>query len=70
MLNNDPPKLLTAGLMARHLRVPVGWLRDEADAGRGPALKAGTVYLFVPDAVERVLVKRADCAAELAETSG
>ena len=45
--------------MARHLRVTVAWLRDEADAGRVPCLKAGPRYLFSPDAVERVLAERA-----------
>jgi hypothetical protein len=34
-------------------------LRDEALAGRVPALKAGKVLLFDPEAVERVLLERA-----------
>jgi len=45
--------------MARRLRVPVHWLRAEAEAGRVPALRAGNVYLFNSEAVERVLTERA-----------
>lgn len=45
--------------MARRLRVTTAWLRDEANAGRVPCLRAGTRYLFAPEAVERVLAERA-----------
>jgi len=53
------PKLLTVGQMARRLRVPVKWLREEAEAGRVPHLKAGRAILFDPEATEAALVKRA-----------
>lgn len=53
------PKLLPLGPTARRLRVPVKWLREEAEAGRVPHLKAGTSLLFDFDAVERVLLDRA-----------
>ena len=52
-------KLLTAGPMARRLRVPVRWLRAEAEAGRLPHVKAESVYLFDPAAVEAALLARA-----------
>ena len=52
-------KLLPVGPTARRFRVPVGWLRDEAEAGRVPHLKAGKVFLFDPEAVEQVLLERA-----------
>lgn len=51
--------LLPLARMARRLRVTGAWLRDEADAGRVPCLRAGTRYLFAPEAVERVLAERA-----------
>jgi len=51
--------LLPPGPMARRLRVTVAWLREEADAGRIPCLRAGKRYLFNPEAVEAVLVARA-----------
>ena len=51
--------LLPLNRMARRLRVTVAWLRNEADAGRVPCLRAGTRYLFAPEAVERVLTERA-----------
>lgn len=51
--------LLPLNRMARHLRVTVAWLRDEANAGRVPCLRAGDRYLFSPAAVERILAERA-----------
>lgn len=59
MATPNEAKLLPLGMMARVLRVPVAWLRGEADAGRVPCLKAGKSYLFVPEVVERELAKRA-----------
>ena len=52
-------KLLLIGPTARRFRVPVAWLRQEAEAGRVPHLKAGRVLLFDPEAVEAVLLDRA-----------
>jgi len=54
-----PPKLLLIGPTARRLRVPVKWLREEAEAGRIPHLKADKALLFDPEAVESVLLERA-----------
>ena len=51
--------LLPIRFVARRLRVTVGWLRDEATAGRIPHLNAGGRILMNPEAVERVLVARA-----------
>ena len=59
MDTHAPNTLLPIGPMARRLRVTTAWLRDEADAGRVPCLRAGTRYLFAPEAVERVLAERA-----------
>ena len=53
------PQLLPAGQMARYLGVPAGWLKGEAEAGRIPHLKAGKIYLFNPEVVERLLAERA-----------
>ena len=52
--------------MARHVRVPVRWLRAEAEANRIPHLRAGTQLLFDPETVERVLLER---AKQIEETS-
>jgi hypothetical protein len=52
-------KLLTVGQMARRLRVPVRWLRAEAEAARIPHVQAERVLLFDPDTVEQVLLERA-----------
>jgi hypothetical protein len=54
-----PSKLLPLGIMARRLRVPVRWLRAEAEAGRIPHLRADKVLLFDPETVERVLLEHA-----------
>lgn len=55
----DEPKLFPAPLMARHLGVPLRWLKSEAGAGRIPHVKAEKVLLFDPDTVEQVLLERA-----------
>jgi hypothetical protein len=52
-------RLLPLNIVARRLRVPVRWLRAEAEAGRVPALRAGTQYLCDLVAVEAVLLERA-----------
>ncbi len=51
--------LVRMARLAELLSVPVVWLRQEADAGRIPCLKAGRTYLFNVGAVEQVLVRRA-----------
>jgi excisionase family DNA binding protein len=53
------PPLMGLARMARRLGVTQRWLRDEADAGRVPHLRAGTRYLFAPAAVEAALAARA-----------
>lgn len=58
----DELKLLPTGPMARRLRVPVKWLRSEAEAGRIPHVKADNVLLFHPETVENLLVQRARTA--------
>ncbi len=45
--------------LARRLRLPAAWLRDEAEAGRIPSLKAGRRRLFNVEAVEHCLLDRA-----------
>jgi len=56
---NQQPKLLNDSDLARWLRVPVKWVREEADAGRLPCVPAGNTHLFDPKLVETVLAKRA-----------
>jgi excisionase family DNA binding protein len=51
--------LLPLAELAKLLRVPASWLRDEAIAGRLPHLRAGSAILFDFDRVERLLIKRA-----------
>lgn len=55
----EQAKLLNAGRTARLFRVPLRWLKAEADAGRMPHLRAENVYLFDPEVVERELMRRA-----------
>lgn len=57
-MESTAPLLNLKGL-ARHLGVPVTWLRAEADRGRLPHVKAGSQRLFNVAAVERVLAERA-----------
>ena len=51
--------LVTLLDLARSLRLPVPWLREEADAGRIPCLKVGRRRLFSLDAVRAALAERA-----------
>src|SRR5262245_32490822 len=41
------------------LRIAIGWLKDEADAGRIPCLRAGRRRLFNVEAVREALLRRA-----------
>jgi hypothetical protein len=58
------PEPVPLGILARRLRVPPKWLREEADAGRLPHLRAGAVYLFDPAVVEQIIRARLAEAAE------
>ena len=53
------PDLLSLSRMARRLGVTQQWLRDQADAGKIPCLKAGNRFLFNPDAVIEFLAAAA-----------
>jgi len=52
-------ELLLLPRMARRLGVTCEWLRERADAGEVPCLKAGARYLFNPSAVEATLAAKA-----------
>ncbi len=52
-------ELLPLNHIARRLRVPLRWLKNEAQAGRVPVLDAGGVLLANPDAVQTALLRRA-----------
>jgi hypothetical protein len=52
-------RLLPLNVVARRLRVPVRWLRAEAEAGRIPSLRADNQFLCNLTAVEAVLLERA-----------
>ena len=54
-----PPALYPLSMMARRLRVTVRWLREEAESGRIPAVKAERQFLFDAVAVEEALLLRA-----------
>lgn len=51
--------LLSLPRMARHLGVTQQWLKEQAQAGRVPALRAGSRYLFNPETVLQVLADEA-----------
>lgn len=52
-------ELLVLPRAARRLGVPVKWLREQAEAGKVPCLRAGARYLFDLDAVRQDLAKQA-----------
>jgi hypothetical protein len=45
----DARELLTLRRMALALGVPAKWLRERAEAGEIPGLRAGNRWLFAPD---------------------
>jgi hypothetical protein len=51
---------------ARLSRLPLGWLRSEAAAGRIPHLRVGRAIRVYPPAVDRTLVRRASGRGEVA----
>jgi hypothetical protein len=50
--------------LANVLRLPVGWLKSEARAGRIPCLRVGRDLLFDVEAVRAALAERARSKAE------
>ena len=57
-MTNKDKKPLYLRAMARQLGVPATWLRTEAEAGRIPHLRAGSVLLFDPEMVQQTLFDR------------
>jgi hypothetical protein len=47
----DGGELLPLRRMAARLGVPSRWLREQAEIGKVPGLRAGNRWLFVPDVV-------------------
>jgi hypothetical protein len=58
-MSTTNPQLVPINVAARWLRVPVSWLRAEAEAGRIPCLRAGKTILCDFAAVEAALLERA-----------
>ena len=54
-----PTEPVPLNIAARCLRVPARWLRDEIEAGRLPALIAGTAILVHVPTVLALLAERA-----------
>ena len=53
-------ELLTLRRMAARLGVPSKWLREQAESGTVPSLKAGRRFLFAPAAVRSVVSAMAE----------
>lgn len=53
------PELVSLRALAKRLRVPQRWLREQAAEGRIPCLRAGKQILFERHAVEAALAARA-----------
>jgi hypothetical protein len=58
-MSTSNSQLVPINVAARWLRVPVSWLRAEAEAGRIPCLRAGKAILCDFAAVEAALLERA-----------
>ena len=55
---NTPHRPVTLFQASRSLGLPVAWLREEADAGRIPCLRAGERYLFDLDLLRELILDR------------
>ena len=63
--------LLPLRRMAVRLGVPSKWLREQAEAGKVPGLRAGNRWLFVPDvATDAVRVLAGDALAGVVSKGG
>jgi hypothetical protein len=58
-MSTTSPQLVPINVAARWLRVPLRWLRAEAEAGRVPCLRADNQFLCDFEAVEAALLERA-----------
>ena len=58
-MNTTCPEIITDSQLARILRVSVRWLRDEAEGGRLPCIRAERRFLFNRQAVVSALAERA-----------
>lgn len=68
---DNTQQIVIDSVMARRLRVRVAWLREQAQAGNLPHIRAGDRFLFNPDAVFKVLAERASVpASSLAKKDG
>ena len=52
-------EIFTLSRMARRLGVPQDWMREQADSGHVPCLRAGRRYLFNAAVVQEALAARA-----------
>lgn len=52
-------EVLSLSRMARRIGVTQQWLREEAEAGRLPCLRAGRRFLFNVEAVQQAIASKA-----------
>jgi hypothetical protein len=67
---NEPRGLLPLRRAARQVGVPAKWLREQAEAGKVPGLRAGNRWLFLPDAVTEAIEKMAKALNPQASQGG
>lgn len=53
-----PPRPTGVAKASRALGVPIAWLKEEADAGRIPCLRAGKNYLFDLEILRAIIMDR------------
>jgi hypothetical protein len=58
-MDNDNQQLLSLPALAEALKLPVSWIKAEADAGRIPHLKIEKRYRFNRETVVALLADRA-----------
>ncbi len=60
----ESKELVPLAVMAKRLRVPSKWLREQAEAGDVPGLLAGNRWLFRPDVVAPIVAAMAASTVE------
>jgi hypothetical protein len=60
---NEARGLLPLRRVARQVGVPAKWLREQAELGKVPGLRAGNRWLFLPDAVAEAIEQMAKASS-------
>lgn len=67
---DDAKRLQPLRRTARQAGVPTKWLKEQAELGNVPGLRAGTRWLFMPEAVVQAIQKMAQSTSPQSSNGG